>query len=187
MFYTKCPRIIPEVKDSANRLVDKWIRPILRRSANYKDTSQVEVQMTSSRYARKDGSRPVLYVLYFIVLFFKMIFFQFHSILYVVNPVANPCPPRMLPWPQSWAWDRASPWQLLLTVSRYGIYLFCCLNVFVIPCDQKQMNDKYRKMQARMRAMGSTASKWVVGSAFSEQPGEGNTRIHFLSLFLFFS
>lgn len=67
MFYTKCPRIIPEVKDAASRLVDKWIRPILRRSANYKDTSQVEVQMTSSRYARKDGARPVLYVFYCLV------------------------------------------------------------------------------------------------------------------------
>lgn len=36
-FYTKCPRIEPKVKRVADQLVAKWSRPILRRSADYRE------------------------------------------------------------------------------------------------------------------------------------------------------
>ncbi|CAM0142455.1 Transcription factor iws1 [Umbelopsis sp. WA50703] len=36
-FYTKCPRIEPKIKRAADQLVAKWSRPILRRSADYRE------------------------------------------------------------------------------------------------------------------------------------------------------
>ncbi|KAJ3224717.1 Transcription factor iws1 [Clydaea vesicula] len=37
MFYTKCERILPEMRKMAQDLVDKWMRPIMNRSDNYRD------------------------------------------------------------------------------------------------------------------------------------------------------
>ena len=37
MFYTKCERVTPPIQKIANKLLAKWMRPILKRSANYKD------------------------------------------------------------------------------------------------------------------------------------------------------
>ena len=37
MFLAKCPREVPEVKKMALHLINKWIRPILNQSMNYKD------------------------------------------------------------------------------------------------------------------------------------------------------
>ncbi|GAB5588284.1 Transcription factor iws1 [Umbelopsis nana] len=48
-FYTKCPRIEPKVKRSADQLVAKWSRPILRRSADYR-----EKRMQTKEYREDD-------------------------------------------------------------------------------------------------------------------------------------
>lgn len=37
MFYTKCERVTPQLKKLAILLVRRWMRPILKRSSNYKD------------------------------------------------------------------------------------------------------------------------------------------------------
>jgi transcription factor SPN1 len=37
LFYTKCKRVTPEVHRAANGLVSKWSRPIIKRSASYRD------------------------------------------------------------------------------------------------------------------------------------------------------
>ncbi|KAJ4477456.1 transcription factor iws1 [Lentinula aciculospora] len=37
LFYTKCPRVQPDVKRVANELVSTWSRPIIKRSASYRD------------------------------------------------------------------------------------------------------------------------------------------------------
>ncbi|OUM58504.1 hypothetical protein PIROE2DRAFT_47923, partial [Piromyces sp. E2] len=35
-FYSKCSRVIPEIKRAADNLITKWSRPILNRSDNYR-------------------------------------------------------------------------------------------------------------------------------------------------------
>jgi transcription factor SPN1 len=55
MFYTKSPRILSDIKDLASKLIDKWMRPILRRSANYKDTSQFEVQLSARKFGNESS------------------------------------------------------------------------------------------------------------------------------------
>ena len=37
IFYTKCKRVTPDVQRSANALVSIWSRPIIKRSASYRD------------------------------------------------------------------------------------------------------------------------------------------------------
>lgn len=37
VFYTKCKRVVPEVSRAANDLVSRWSRPIIKRSASYRD------------------------------------------------------------------------------------------------------------------------------------------------------
>ncbi|KAF9073386.1 hypothetical protein BDP27DRAFT_1318814 [Rhodocollybia butyracea] len=37
LFYTKCVRVTPDVKRVANELVSAWSRPIIKRSASYRD------------------------------------------------------------------------------------------------------------------------------------------------------
>ncbi|KZT56747.1 hypothetical protein CALCODRAFT_497072 [Calocera cornea HHB12733] len=37
LFYTKCPRVQEHIKRSADQLVDTWSRPIINRSANYRN------------------------------------------------------------------------------------------------------------------------------------------------------
>lgn len=37
LFYTKCKRVTPDVNRSANNLVSRWSRPIIKRSASYRD------------------------------------------------------------------------------------------------------------------------------------------------------
>ncbi|KAJ7475959.1 transcription factor iws1 [Mycena latifolia] len=37
LFYTKCKRVTPEIKRTAHELVSAWSRPIIKRSASYRD------------------------------------------------------------------------------------------------------------------------------------------------------
>jgi transcription factor SPN1 len=37
LFYTKCKRVTPEIAKIANELVSTWSRPIIKRSASYRD------------------------------------------------------------------------------------------------------------------------------------------------------
>ncbi|KAJ3334345.1 Transcription factor iws1 [Blyttiomyces sp. JEL0837] len=46
MFYTKCERVVPSIKKIANELLDKWMRPILGRSKNYRERSYTKVDYT---------------------------------------------------------------------------------------------------------------------------------------------
>ena len=46
LFYTKCKRVTPDIQRAANDLVSAWSRPIIKRSASYRDrvvpTAQAE-------------------------------------------------------------------------------------------------------------------------------------------------
>lgn len=53
MFYTKCPRVTPAVKKAALLLTRKWMRPILRKSANYKDAA-----VRTERVERSQNPKP---------------------------------------------------------------------------------------------------------------------------------
>jgi transcription factor SPN1 len=55
-FYTKCPRIEPKVKRVADQLVAKWSRPILRRSADYR-----EKRLQTKEYREDDRYGNLLY------------------------------------------------------------------------------------------------------------------------------
>ncbi|TFK92660.1 hypothetical protein K466DRAFT_659111 [Polyporus arcularius HHB13444] len=48
LFYTKCKRVTPDIQRAANDLVSIWSRPIIKRSASYRDrvipTAQAEVE-----------------------------------------------------------------------------------------------------------------------------------------------
>ena len=37
LFYTKCKRVTPDIQRAANDLVSAWSRPIIKRSASYRD------------------------------------------------------------------------------------------------------------------------------------------------------
>lgn len=37
LFYTKCKRVTPDIQRAANELVSIWSRPIIKRSASYRD------------------------------------------------------------------------------------------------------------------------------------------------------
>lgn len=37
IFYTKCKRVVPDIQRAANDLVSGWSRPIVKRSASYRD------------------------------------------------------------------------------------------------------------------------------------------------------
>ncbi|KAJ3005555.1 Transcription factor iws1, partial [Thoreauomyces humboldtii] len=50
-FYTKCSRVTNEIQKVATHLVDKWMRPILKRSADYKDYSVAAIPKPDDRYA----------------------------------------------------------------------------------------------------------------------------------------
>ena len=51
-FYTLCDRVPNDVKNKADLLIRKWIRPILKRSANYRDR-----KLSSRQYTEKDAPR----------------------------------------------------------------------------------------------------------------------------------
>ena len=42
MFYAKCDRVLPEIKKIVAELLDKWMRPIMKRSDDYKDRYVIE-------------------------------------------------------------------------------------------------------------------------------------------------
>ncbi len=49
-----------DIQAIALKLMDKWMRPILKRSANYKDTSQVQVELIKDQYSSRTGARPIM-------------------------------------------------------------------------------------------------------------------------------
>ncbi|EJT98317.1 hypothetical protein DACRYDRAFT_96534 [Dacryopinax primogenitus] len=49
LFYTKSPRVQEHIKRAADQLVDAWSRPIIRRSANYRD---LNIPLAASEAAR---------------------------------------------------------------------------------------------------------------------------------------
>lgn len=52
MFYSKCTRVLPEIKRSVDELLDRWMRPILRKSDNYRDKHREEqrIDLRRARY-----------------------------------------------------------------------------------------------------------------------------------------
>ena len=48
LFYTKCKRVTPDIQRAANELISIWSRPIIKRSASYRDrvipTAQADVE-----------------------------------------------------------------------------------------------------------------------------------------------
>jgi transcription factor SPN1 len=59
MFYSKCEKITLPVKKIATRLVRTWMRPILKRSANYRDGTRREVRYEGARADRYQDDEPV--------------------------------------------------------------------------------------------------------------------------------
>ncbi|KAL2916592.1 Transcription factor iws1 [Polyrhizophydium stewartii] len=63
MFYTKCERVTPQIRRNAQELLSRWMRPILKRSASYKDHTleQVRIDPWEIQMAKKkapaSGSR----------------------------------------------------------------------------------------------------------------------------------
>jgi transcription factor SPN1 len=49
MFYSKCTRVLPEIKRVVDELLDRWMRPILRKSDNYRDKYREEKAVDSHR------------------------------------------------------------------------------------------------------------------------------------------
>ncbi|KAK5669779.1 hypothetical protein BDV3_003852 [Batrachochytrium dendrobatidis] len=58
MFYTKCDRVTPSIRRIANDLIRRWMRPILKRSANYKDQELQEVRINSLETRPFKKQRP---------------------------------------------------------------------------------------------------------------------------------
>jgi len=54
LFYTKCKRVTPDITRTANLLVSTWSRPIIKRSASYRDRIIPTVQEGGA----VEGSRP---------------------------------------------------------------------------------------------------------------------------------
>ncbi|KAI0775172.1 hypothetical protein BD413DRAFT_611510 [Trametes elegans] len=54
LFYTKCKRVTPDIQRAANDLVSTWSRPIIKRSASYRD----RVIPTAALDADGAGARP---------------------------------------------------------------------------------------------------------------------------------
>ncbi|KNC99310.1 uncharacterized protein SPPG_05560 [Spizellomyces punctatus DAOM BR117] len=57
-FYSKCERVPPEIKKTAAQLVDKWMRPILHRSASYRDHKIVVASVDPTERPIKRSARP---------------------------------------------------------------------------------------------------------------------------------
>jgi transcription factor SPN1 len=57
MFYSKCDKVVPEIKKIVKELLDKWMRPIMNRSDNYRDRIVKEVEYTPSATYRRISSR----------------------------------------------------------------------------------------------------------------------------------
>jgi len=55
LFYTRCKRVTPPIKRAAEHLVDVWSRPIIKRSASYKDREiQIAGEMSQLKVAKLD-------------------------------------------------------------------------------------------------------------------------------------
>ena len=48
LFYTKCKRVAPDIQRMANDLVSTWQRPIIKRSASYRDRAIRTVDLRSA-------------------------------------------------------------------------------------------------------------------------------------------
>ncbi|THV07296.1 hypothetical protein K435DRAFT_772653 [Dendrothele bispora CBS 962.96] len=55
LFYTKCKRVTPDVARIANELVSTWSRPIIKRSASFRDR---HIPIASTLNADDDGQNP---------------------------------------------------------------------------------------------------------------------------------
>ncbi|KAI9092150.1 hypothetical protein DFS34DRAFT_311439 [Phlyctochytrium arcticum] len=56
-FYSKCSRITPDVQKIAAQLVERWLRPVLNRSSNYRDSSIPTASLDDGLATRRP--RPV--------------------------------------------------------------------------------------------------------------------------------
>ena len=52
LFYTKCKRVTPDIQRLANDLVSAWSRPIIKRSASYRDRIIPTAQVGDGEAAR---------------------------------------------------------------------------------------------------------------------------------------
>jgi transcription factor SPN1 len=60
LFYTKCKRVTPEIQRIANGLVSKWSRPIIKRSASYRDRIVPTAETGSQPRAAADRLNAIL-------------------------------------------------------------------------------------------------------------------------------
>ncbi|RKP38795.1 hypothetical protein BJ085DRAFT_30461 [Dimargaris cristalligena] len=58
-FYAKCARVDPKIQKIAEELVSKWIRPLIQRSADYKDRSLRQTARVADRGPRPSQKRQV--------------------------------------------------------------------------------------------------------------------------------
>ena len=57
LFYTKCKRVTPDIQRAANDLVSIWSRPIIKRSASYRDRVIPVAQLDAEGGAGRGGER----------------------------------------------------------------------------------------------------------------------------------
>lgn len=66
--YTINPRIMKDIQAIALKLIDKWIRPIIQRSASYRDVAEKRsgesIHSKSSVYASKDIPKAVCFLIF---------------------------------------------------------------------------------------------------------------------------
>jgi len=58
-FYSKCSRVIPEIKRAADNLITKWSRPIINRSDNYR-TKQLNIVDYDPNESNKSSQKTVV-------------------------------------------------------------------------------------------------------------------------------
>ena len=57
LFYTKCKRVTPDIQRAANDLVSIWSRPIIKRSASYRDRVIPVAQLDAEGGTGRGGER----------------------------------------------------------------------------------------------------------------------------------
>jgi transcription factor SPN1 len=55
LFYTKCKRVTPAVGRDARELIEAWSRPIIKRSASYRDREITTLPMATDPYGNAQG------------------------------------------------------------------------------------------------------------------------------------